>query len=84
MVIVVVSESLADAVLLACTYHFKQPEASTSSNAVSAIFPRQLCCHDMQETKSVSSLHAQVGKTTSSQEYTPSVYLSLPSFIIII
>lgn len=39
------SESLADAVLLACTYHFKQPEASTSSNAVSTIFPRQLCCH---------------------------------------
>lgn len=40
-----VSGLLGEAVLLACMYHFKQPEASTSSSAVSAIFPRQLCCH---------------------------------------
>lgn len=40
-----VSELLVGAVLLTCVYHFKQPEASTSSNPVSAIFPRQICCH---------------------------------------
>lgn len=35
------SELFADAVLLTCMYHFKQPEASNSS----AVLPHQLCCH---------------------------------------
>lgn len=39
------SQLFADAVLLTCMYHFKQPEASNSSNTVSAILPHQLCCH---------------------------------------
>lgn len=39
------SELFADAVLLTCMYHFKQPEASNSSNTVSAPVPHQLCCH---------------------------------------